>query len=187
MGNGTTGTDNGNVASISNCNDATRSASYDYDVLNRLSHAYTTSNAGSTSWGETYTIDAWGNMTQTGSYSGRTNHESLSTSASTNNQMLGFTYDAAGNMTQNGSTTYTYDAESRITATSGSTYVYDGDGSRVKKSGANPKLYWRGTGMDALAERPQRQHAGGVCLLRRQAHRPARRERDAASHALLLL
>ncbi len=58
VGNGTSGSDNGNVASISNCNDATRSASYDYDVLNRLSHAYTTSNAGSTSWGETYTIDA---------------------------------------------------------------------------------------------------------------------------------
>ncbi len=31
-------------------------------------------------------------------------------------------------------------------------YVFDDDGERVKKSGANPKLYWRGTGMDALAE-----------------------------------
>lgn len=60
------------------------------------------------------------------------------------------THDAAGNMTNDGGQTLTYDAENRLVTASGVTYTYDGDGKRVKKSSG--KLYWTGTGADALTE-----------------------------------
>jgi hypothetical protein len=101
-------------------------------------------------------------MTAIGSYNGKS-HESLSTSALTNNQLSGYGYDAAGNMTSNGSASYTYDVENRLIATAGYSYIYDGDGQRVEKctegqtpgtcaSGATGTLYWRGLGSDPLSE-----------------------------------
>jgi RHS repeat-associated protein len=94
---------------------------------------------------------------------GKTNHESLNTSALPNNQLSGFGYDAAGNMTSNGTASYVYDAENRLIATAGYSYIYDADGQRVEKctegstpgtcaSGATGTLYWRGLGSDTLRE-----------------------------------
>jgi RHS repeat-associated protein len=155
--------DNGNVYQIWNNRDNTRNQSFTYDSLNRIANGQSSG----THWGEAYTTDAWGNMTAISPYNGKPS-ESLSTTATTTNQLVGYGYDPAGNMTGNGSTSYVYDAENRLlwtNAQSGYRYVYDGDGERVEKCVAgtvttacptsgtnNGTLYWKGTGSDPLSE-----------------------------------
>ena len=149
VGNG----DNGNVVQVINGKDGNRTQNFTYDSLNRIQSAYT---AGP-SWGETYTIDAWGNLYSRSGVSGKNTYEPLNCASNTKNQLnTCYTYDAAGNLIQNGTTTYTYDAESRLIATnSGGGYVYDGDGQRVKKC-ASPcstgTFYWRTLDGSTLAE-----------------------------------
>ena len=145
--------DNGNVYNVSNQVNNARTQNFTYDALNRITQGYTTGG----SWGETFTIDAWGNLTNRGLVAGKSTYESLNAAPATvKNRLTGFGYDAAGNMISNGSASYTYDAENRLTATAGWTYVYDGDGERVLKcNGTYPTcssgtLYWGGT--EALAE-----------------------------------
>jgi RHS repeat-associated protein len=153
--------DNVNVMSIANCRDTTRTQSFTYDVLNRIASAQSSG----PQWGETFTIDPWGNLTNEAGIAGKTNHEGLNTSAGPSNQLSSFGYDPPGNMTSNGGTTYIYDAENRlIWTTGGYRYLYDGDGNRVEKcvagsagtpcptSGTNGTLYWMGTGTAALNE-----------------------------------
>jgi RHS repeat-associated protein len=144
--------DNGNVNGITNCLDANRTQHFDYDGLNRIFHGYSSG----PNWGEIYSRDTWGNLTGIGPYAGNPG-ETLSTSASVQNQLSGFGYDAAGNMISNGSASYLYDAENRL-STFGVTYsyVYDGDGERVEKcSNSNcttGTMYWTGVGSDTLLE-----------------------------------
>jgi len=137
--------DNGSVQSFTNDKDSNRSVSYTYDALNRIASAVTPNTDCSTlptgitkNWGESFTIDAWSNLTN------RTvtkcSADSLSVVALTNNRLSGFGYDVAGNMTSNGSAAYSYDAESRLKTAGGVTYTYDGDGNRVIKS--NGTEYW---------------------------------------------
>jgi RHS repeat-associated protein len=147
---GPTGQNNGNVSTITNNRDGNRTQNFSYDSLNRITQAYTNG----PNWGETYTIDAWGNLTNRGPVSGKTNYEPLNAAPATvANRLPGYSYDAAGNLTQNGSTTYTYDAENRIVSAAGWTYVYDGDGDRVKKaSGSSGILYWRDVRGQVLSE-----------------------------------
>jgi len=165
--------DNGNVYQIVNTRDNTRTQNFIYDSLNRVQQAY----SNGTQWGETFGptatspgvapttpgIDAWGNLTNRTGVTGKTNFETLSVSAGTNNQLSGFGYDAAGNMTSNGSASYVYDDENRLIATAGNSYIYDGDGQRVEKctEGSTPgscatsatgTLYWRGLGSAPLME-----------------------------------
>ncbi len=142
LGNG----DNDNVFQIVNNRDTNRTQNFTYDALNRIQQA----NSSGPNWGETFTIDAWGNLTNRGPVSGKTNYEGLSATALASNRLSGYGYDAAGNLTSNGSATYTYDAENRLLSTAGVNYYYDGDGKRVKKSGGT--MYWMGMGSDALAE-----------------------------------
>jgi len=138
---------NGTVQSITKLPRHKPDAEFVYDSLNRIQQAYTSGS----NWGETFTIDAWGNLTNKGPVTGKTNTETLNVAPSNiKNQLPGFCYDSAGNMTSNGGTTYTYDAENRLKSTAGVTYTYNGDGKRVKKS--NGMLYWTGTGSDALVE-----------------------------------
>ena len=147
--------DNGNIYQIANNRDTTRTQSFTYDNLNRITQANTINTTSSNCWGEVYTIDAWGNQTNRASVSGMNDckTEQLSAPASLQNQLTGFTYDVAGNMIQNGSAAYTYDGDNRLTATAGWTYVYDGDGVRVeKKNGSTGTLYWTGTGSEAISE-----------------------------------
>ena len=142
-----------------NNRDNTRTQSLTYDTLNRILSA----ESSGTQWGETFTIDAWSNLTNESGISGKTSHEGLNTSVGINNRLSGFGYDAAGNTISNGSATYVYDAENRLIATAGTSYIYDGEGERVEKctegttpgtcsSGATGTLYWRGTGSETLAE-----------------------------------
>jgi RHS repeat-associated protein len=155
--------DNGDVQSIANCLNTNRTENFTYDSLNRVASGYSSGSP----WGETYTIDAWGNLYGRSPIAGKSNYEGLSTSAGTNNQLASYTYDTAGNMTVNLSTTYTYDAENRLIWTnsnSGYRYIYDGDGNRVEKcvaatattacptTAGTGTLYWRGINSDPLTE-----------------------------------
>jgi len=159
---GTTAGDNGNVYQIVNNRVNTRSQSFNYDSLNRIANGQSSG----TQWGEAYSTDAWGNMTAISSYQGKP-AESLTTSASSNNQLVGLGYDAAGNLISSGSTSYVYDAENRLiwtNSSSGYRYLYDGNGERVEKcvaatsttacptSGTNGTLYWKGPGSNTLSE-----------------------------------
>jgi len=159
VGNGTSGADNGNVFGITNYKDQTRNQTFTYDILNRLVSAR---NAGTDCtvtilgglkkfWGNTYTYDAWGNLTTKALLQTPLPHacsgESLSVTAGSDNRLgSGYLYDAAGNMTFNATPptqTYTYDQENRLTGAAGYGYTYDAYGNRVIKSnGSTGTLYW---------------------------------------------
>jgi RHS repeat-associated protein len=162
--------DNGNVYQITNNRSSTRTQSFTYDSLNRILSGQS-SGTGGTSWGDTYVIDAWGNLTNMNPVSGKGYGQNFQDApASLKNQLNGYCNDAAGNLIlnitcpQNPIPAYVYDAENRLVWTSGYRYIYDGDGQRVEKctaasataacptSGTTGTLYWRGTGSDTLAE-----------------------------------
>jgi len=159
--------DNGNVYGVTNNLDLTRSQSFAYDPLSRLTSAETTSTFSTSPahcWGETYQYDnqsttgAWGNLTgisaASAPYTGCTQESGLSVTVLANNQFStsnGFGYDSAGNMTSTpNSGAYTYDAENRVVATAGVSYIYDGDGKRLTKS--TGKLYWYDNSGDIISE-----------------------------------
>jgi RHS repeat-associated protein len=150
--------DNANVFGIANNKDTTRNQTFTYDVLNRLTSAQ---NAGTDCsrkvlggnleyWGNTYTYDAWANLTNKTKVPTACAGENLNAPPTANNQLVGYGYDAAGNVTSDPTdliTTAIYDAENRIqTVTKNSvstTYTYDADGNRVEKSnGRTGTLYW---------------------------------------------
>lgn len=155
LGNG----DNGNVFSITNNRDSTRSQTFTYDDLNRLISAQNsgtdcsqkTVNGATKFWGNSYGYDAWGNLlTKTTT---KCSAENLGTNADVANRLHpnsgpDFGYDAAGNMTKdNLGQTYSYDPENRVTVVNGiqgnATYMYDADGNRVEKSNGNTgTIYW---------------------------------------------
>ena len=167
LGNGASGSDNGNVIQIANGKNSNRTQNFIYDPLNRIQQAYTSG----PNWGETYAsvattpgaappqtdqgIDPWGNLTNRSGVTGKTTYEPLSCAANTANQLnTCYTYDAAGNLIQNGSANYVYDAENRLIAAGGYSYLYDGDGQRIEKctegtvpgtcsSTATGTFYWK--------------------------------------------
>jgi RHS repeat-associated protein len=150
----TTG-NNGNVFQIINNVNTAASTAYKYDLLNRISQGNTLSTTGSYCWGETYSIDNWGNLTNRGGVSGMGSctMEPLSASATVLNQLsgIGVVYDAAGNVTNDGNGNQpTYDTENRIATDAGVTYQYDADGVRIEKSSGT--MYWTGPGGEYLTE-----------------------------------
>jgi RHS repeat-associated protein len=155
-GNGTanSGADNGNVFAITNYRDANRSQAFTYDALNRLTSGWSSANTGTYSWGENYSIDAWGNL-QITPMSGKAHGGNFTLSGNAQNRPTGLAYDAAGNLMSYLSANYTYDHENRLLSTAGMTYTYDGNGERVLKSntstGAAVKRYWS-MGGNPLAE-----------------------------------
>ena len=144
--------DNGSVFQVLNTVDPTRSAIYAYDTLNRVSQANTENTTSANCWGESYTIDSWGNLTSRSIPSGMSGscitEGSLGATATTNNQLsgLGMRYDAAGNVTtDNLGNTPVYDQENRISTVAGYTYYYDADGARMEKTtGSAATMYWPG-------------------------------------------
>jgi RHS repeat-associated protein len=150
---GTAGANNGNIYTITNVKDSTRTQTFSYDVLNRLISAQD-----QTHWANTYSYDAWGNMQKipVPNVPG----EGLGVAGDANNHMLNYMYDAAGNMQNDGTNRYTFDAENHIACmnpdvnwvcnTNSISYTYDADSRRVQKSsGTN---YWYGPGGQAFAE-----------------------------------
>ena len=148
------GSDNGNVFGITNYRDANRSQAFTYDLLNRLTSGWSSANTGSYSWGENYSIDAWGNL-QISPMGGKAHGGNFMLSGNAQNRPIGLTYDGAGNLISYLSASYTYDQENRLASTAGTTYTYDGNGERVLKSntstGAPTKRYWS-MGGNTLAE-----------------------------------
>ena len=51
---------NGNVMSIINNKDSSRTQTFAYDALNRITSGFSTASTGALSWGENYSVDAWG-------------------------------------------------------------------------------------------------------------------------------
>ena len=104
---------NGNVTSWSAVGNQTFSRSFTYDSLNRLASLTQSSGSAtgcSSTFGLSWTYDAWGNRTDQNVTSGTCNafHQSVNA----NNQLLGppYTYDAAGNLTSDGNHNYLYNA-----------------------------------------------------------------------------
>lgn len=128
-------TDNGNVATWSATGALTFSRTYSYDALNRI-QSMTDTASNQACKGMSWTIDAWGNMTNQAATAGTC--YGFASSVGTNNQLQsGYQYDAAGNLTFDGTHHYTYDAEDRIIQVdSGSTatYIYNENGQRARKS-----------------------------------------------------
>ena len=141
---GATGTNNGNIYTITNVKDTTRTQSFTYDPLNRLLTA-----GDQTHWSNSYVYDAWGNLYQKNP--GTLPGEGLSKVPDTNNHLSGMTYDAGGNVTNDGlGGVFVFDGENRIKTAGSVTYTYDADGRRVQKStGIN---YWYGPSGSVLAE-----------------------------------
>jgi YD repeat-containing protein len=54
--------DNGDVISIINNKDSSRTQSFAYDALNRITSGSSAAATGALSWGENYSIDPWGNL-----------------------------------------------------------------------------------------------------------------------------
>jgi RHS repeat-associated protein len=146
---------NSNVFQVLNNIDSTRSTTFQYDYLNRLSQANTINTTSANCWGETYTIDPWGNLTNRAAASGMggscTTELLNDAPATAKNQLNGPLYDAAGNVTNDGNGNLpTYSAENRIATVAGVTYQYDADGTRIEKSSGT--MYWPGPGGEILTE-----------------------------------
>ena len=126
----TGGTNNGKVSSMYNAVSG-ETVTYAYDSLNRMATA-----AGS-GWGESYTLDPYGNLTTKQVTAG--SGPSLSVSVNSSNQITsvyGQSYDANGN-TRDGNLT-AYDAENRLTGVGWNNtdapamfYAYDGQNKRI--------------------------------------------------------
>jgi RHS repeat-associated protein len=110
---------------------------YTYDALNRLATAGATSSA----WGQSYTYDGFGNLTNQTVTAGTAPSLSVTYNASNNRQTTDTCTDANGNLNSMAacpyySTTYGYDVSNRIVSVPGSTnYAYAPGNKRV----------WRGT------------------------------------------
>jgi RHS repeat-associated protein len=119
-----TGTNNGKVSSMYNAVSG-ETITYTYDSLNRIA---TASGSG---WGEQYTFDPFGNLTEKHITSGSGPSLSISVN-SANNQIQGVTqlsYDANGNTST--SSSMMYDAENRLIAAGGLQYAYDEQNERI--------------------------------------------------------
>jgi RHS repeat-associated protein len=148
----------GHVYSVTNNLDTTRSQNFTYDSLNRATSALTASTHASSPahcWGETYSVDPWGNLqsiaaTTNTNYTGCSQESGFGATADGYNHLSGFSYDASGNTLGDGTNNYTWNGESQMKTAAGVSYLYDGGGRRVSKSIG--KLYWYGSGGDILAE-----------------------------------
>jgi RHS repeat-associated protein len=154
----------GHVYSITNNLDTTRSQTFTYDQLNRITSALTTSTHATSPahcWGETYQFDnsptggAWGNLTQIAAttnpaYTGCSQESGFNANGDGNNHLNSFSYDTSGNTQNDGTNAYTWDAESQLKTAAGVTYAYDAQGRRVSKS--TGKNYVYSLGGEILAE-----------------------------------
>jgi RHS repeat-associated protein len=148
---------NGQITSSKN-NVTNETVTYQYDALKRLVEA------DGLKWGETYTYDGYGNLTQMNP-SGTAGAPSLSLTVAldANNvptnriNASGVTYDNNGNQTLGfGNLSLTYDAANRISAVGGiqtAAYAYDSDNRRIYSRNANgiEAMYFYGVDGKTLA------------------------------------
>ena len=130
---------------------ANETVNYTYDALNRLASA----NATNGIWGQGFTYDGFGNLTQKVVTQGAAPTLSVAFDPATNRQ-AGIPYDSNGNMAVYGSA---YDGENRLLASYVGgypwNYEYDPQGRRVLKtnasSGNQGEMYFYGIGGQKLA------------------------------------
>ena len=123
---------NGQIQSITDNVDSTRSTTYTYDAWARLK---TAQNA---QWGLSWDYDRYGNRKAQNQTLDAPPYNQVTMDPVTNRITdPGYAYDAAGNMTNDGQNTLVYEGENRVvTNTKQGTvtnYTYDGNGLRVKK------------------------------------------------------
>jgi len=112
--------------------------SFTYDNVNRL--ISTTDSSGGIS--DTYTMDAWGNRQESGTFNFIQPFSSANRISAT-----GYVYDLSGNLTADGlGNTYTYDADGKMSASNGATYTRDPFGQRIRKDvgGAATEYFYFG-------------------------------------------
>src|ERR1700674_1137904 len=140
---------NGNILSVADQLNSSRTQSFSYDPLNRLV------TANESRWGLQFTYDPWGNFLQQSLTAGyATQHQYV---AAPNNRLTGYTYDAAGNLLNDTFHQYTFNGKNQIAQVDNgaATYTYDPDGSRVRKdTGANFTEYYH-FGGNVIAEQDQ--------------------------------
>ena len=131
------------VTGLTDLGDNTKSWTYGYDALDRLS------SASSTSVSQTWSYDANGNRltqggTSTSTYTPSTTSNRLSSVSGALSRT--YSYDAAGNTLGDGTRSFTYNAAGRMSsATSGgvtTSYLYNALGERVKKVTGSATTYF---------------------------------------------
>ncbi len=116
----------------------TQTCNYFYDDLGRLggtdANGYTV-DCGST-WSQTFSYDAFGNIKKSGSSSFQPNYNA-------NNQVsnLGFTYDLNGNIKNDGTNAYTYSVYNRPVTAGGNSATYDAFKRLVEVNGNTQLVY----------------------------------------------
>ena len=117
-------------------NNTLEDVNYTYDSLNRLASAYTSDNASVAQWGQSFTYDGFGNLTDQNLIKGTAPQMHVAYNAATNRQ-TGDTADANGNITNFNGVTSVYDVENRLQSTN-----YSG----TVRYGYSPqnKRVWRG-------------------------------------------
>ncbi len=130
---------NGQIQCIFDFVQPSRSVSYTYDQLERLSTATTAGGGSYAAWGIAETYDRYGNRATQSVTAGSAPAPSFTINP-VNNQITSFTYDAAGNVISEPSplsASYTYDGEECNTGFAGNgnsaTYLCDGNHLRVQK------------------------------------------------------
>lgn len=141
---GTGGTNDGQIAGITDTVQSGRTAAYTYDALGRLSTAVTVGSTAYPKWGLSFSYDRYGNRTAETQTAGAPPSNSLTfgnPGGAQTNHPDGYTFDAAGiggNMIYDGYNTLVYDGENRMTSmtspSAAATYTYDSTGLRVQKS-----------------------------------------------------
>jgi RHS repeat-associated protein len=154
---GAAGSNNGQIAGITDSVDNGRSVAYTYDPLARLSTALTTGSANYPQWGLSWGYDRYGNRRNQTLTAGSGYQGSVNVAAATNHiTSPGYAYDANGNMTNDSTNTLVYDAENHaVSATNSSTsgtYSYDGKGLRVKKASGSTTTVYVFSGSKVIAE-----------------------------------
>jgi RHS repeat-associated protein len=115
---------------------------YTYDTLNRLTAATSGGSTIGGPWGETYTYDGFGNLTDKTPTAGSPPALHITVNAATN-QINGDTYDANGNLISAPQFGGSYDVENRVVR-SGDIYSYSPDNLRVWKlrSNSTEEIYY---------------------------------------------
>jgi len=138
---------NGNISTITDLTSGTRTKSFGYDTLNRLTQAQANN-----LWGtETYSYDPLNNIRsrvsggQAFTYNyDATNRLASITQGASNVVTLG--YDSRGNVNNRNGTTLNFDQKNQLTSAQGyDSYAYDASGRRVMKapsSGAGATYYF---------------------------------------------
>jgi RHS repeat-associated protein len=147
---GSAGSNNGQMAGITDSVDNGRTVTYTYDPLSRLSTALTTGSTNYPQWGLSWGYDPYGNRKSQTLTAGTGYQGSVTVDPTTNRivQTTGTTYayDTNGNMTNDNMNAISYDAENHAVSGSGAlgsgNYTYDGKGHRVQKvSGGTTTVY----------------------------------------------